>query len=226
MKANTNTYTVTQVRTEAPGIQTLSLDGVPLFTPGQFINIFFPDTNTPEGKAYSLSSTPQEGAEITIKEIGEFSGKLCRMREGDTFEASDPYGFFYPEYEDSDLVLLAGGIGVTPFKGIIEQALKTNPKRPVTLLHSVRLQEECIFDECFSKLDIEREYFVTRDQNVRLGAHPRRMNAEDVLRHKREGKQTEILICGSIDFTRSLWRELRENGVSEDELYTEAFFSH
>jgi ferredoxin-NADP reductase len=36
--------------------------------------------------------------------------------------------------------------------------------------------------------------------------------------------KTEILICGSIQFTRDVWKGLKNTGLSEDIIYTEAFF--
>ena len=55
---DTREYLVLGKKEEAPGVSTLFLEnksgGVPTFVPGQYINVYFPETGTPEGKAYSI----------------------------------------------------------------------------------------------------------------------------------------------------------------------------
>ena len=238
MEQNERTrYVVREAKEEATGITTLSLTdmsgAVPSFNPGQFVNVFFPETNTPEGKAYSISSPPEEDCafSITVRAIGEFSNRLCAMKPGDTIHASLPYGFFRPEYDDSDLVLLASGIGVTPFRSILLHAARTNQKRRITLLHSVRTASDALFRSEFETLKqshphLALSYFVTRENVPSVVGLARRMTAADALNHVPSRRGSEFLICGSIPFTRDMWRALRQEGVSEDSLYTEAFFSH
>jgi len=230
-------YIVRDTRAEVPGVTTVSLseeDGaVPPFSPGQYINVYFPETRTPEGKAYSVSSAPGEPTfSITVRAIGEFSNRLCAMRPGEAVSASLPYGFFCPERGDSDVAMLAAGIGVAPFRSIIRHAAAHLPSRRVSLFHSIRTWDDAIFREEFESLKKELPnfsitYFVTRGAAPpESGALPRRMTAKDVLAKISDAPSTEFLVCGSIPFTRDLWRDLRRAGVPEDQMYTEAFFSH
>ena len=54
---------------------------------GQYITVFFEDSSTPAGKAYSLSSAPHESElSITVKKVGEYSGRLHALNAGDTFQ--------------------------------------------------------------------------------------------------------------------------------------------
>lgn len=230
-------YTVHENIGEAPGVASLALvdekGGVPEFLPGQFINVYFPETNTPEGKAYSISSSPDEKSfSITVRSLGEFSNRLCGMEAGDTFEASLPYGFFRPEREDSPLVLLASGIGITPFRSIIRTAAEKFPARRIALFHSVRTLEDAIFRGEFENMKttmphFSLSYFVTReDVPLSAGLIARRMTSADILDAAPATPNAEFLLCGSIPFTRDMWRSLKHAGVSEDAMYTEAFFSH
>ena len=95
-------YVVKEKTMEVPGVTTLFLtdeqDNVPPFTPGQYITVYFPELSTPEGKAYSISSAPRESTfSITVRNIGEFSGRLCSISPGETLLASLPYGFLKPQ---------------------------------------------------------------------------------------------------------------------------------
>ncbi|MEK7612982.1 MAG: FAD-dependent oxidoreductase, partial [Patescibacteria group bacterium] len=168
---------------------------------------------------------------ITVRAIGEFSNRLCALKPGDTVYTSLPYGFFYPEHEDSDLVMLASGIGITPFRSMIVAAAANRAKRRIMLFHSVRTAADALFRDEYEALrkdlpGLSLAYFVTRDAEAPAYALHRRMNAGDILPGIANPEHTEFLLCGSISFTRDLWRELRAKGVRQDAMYTEAFFSN
>lgn len=220
---------------ESPGITTLSItdtDGqVPIFFPGQYITIFLKNSRTAEGKAYSISSAPHERFfDITIRAIGEFSNQLSSLKVGDTFTGSLPYGFFGPETGETDLVMLASGIGITPFRSIIRAAKHATPKRGMHLFHSVRTHDDAIFADEFKAIAKTSTFmylhFVTREEGEPHGMHSGRISAERVLERLPKDCAFEFLLCGSISFIRDMWRDLKKQGISEDRIYTEAFFSH
>lgn len=224
-------YVVKDNRRENYDTVTLSLScekgSVPQFVPGQFISIYFPELNTPEGKSYSISSPPSKNAmEITIKGIGEFSNRLCAMGPGDKIIGSTPYGFFYSEQDDTDLVMIAGGIGITPFRGMIAHALEHESERRISLFYSAKTAADLIFDKELANVSgLATHYFVTRDTVSSPHITPRRMRPGDIVSSCRP-ELAEFFICGSIPFVRDLWHGLKSHGVAEDRIYTEAFFSH
>lgn len=239
-----NTYIVKGRQEEAPGVVTLKLavdNGsdrgfVPAYRPGQFITVYFPESGTPEGKAYSISSAPHEATlNITVKGIGEFSNKLCAMNVGGTITASVPYGYFYSEEDDKKLIMLAGGIGVAPFRSMILDSLRRTPNRRLTLFQSCRTRADKLFKKEFAEIskmssNFQVIYFITREKVADAGLFSGRMKTKDIIGvhviDEKHVNDREFLICGSISFVRDLWRGLKERGVPEDAMYTEAFFSN
>jgi hypothetical protein len=125
------TATVTRVRRETPDTVTLyfTSDREFSYTAGQYITVFFPDSSTPEGKAYSLSSAPHETwLSITVKRVGEYSTRLHALRAGDTFTISAAYGFFNPK-TDQPLVGISAGCGLAPIWSIVKDELERDSKR-------------------------------------------------------------------------------------------------
>jgi ferredoxin-NADP reductase len=232
------TYVVREKIAESSTVSTLKLapafENLPAYHSGQFINIYFPELNTPEGKAYSMSGAPQEEVlAITVKAMGEFSHRLCSLKIGDTVTASLPYGYFYSESEETTLVMIAGGIGVAPFRSMICDALAGNLSRKLALFYSVRTHEDLVFKKEFDRLQKENKnfkvfYFVTREKNNDPLIFSSRISINDILgsgpRKNISGR--EFLICGSIPFVSDIWKGLRAEGVREEMIYTEAFFSH
>ena len=244
IQENKINYFITKTVTHAPDIKTLYLEcrdekvgtHVPVFRAGQFINVYFPETGTPEGKAYSISSAPHENIlAITVKAVGEFSNKLHQLKAGDRLIASMPYGYFYTETETTELVMIAGGIGIAPFRSMILDSLQKNPNRKLALFHSSRTCNESIFrdefavlEKRFSNLKVFR--YVTRDKVANVGIIHERLKIEDIIGSTDKANphihDREFLICGSINFVGELWKGLRKAGVPEHVIYTEYFFSH
>ncbi len=230
------TYGVVGSRPEAPGVTTIEFIGdgrENSFAPGQYLTVYLPESDTPVGKVYSISSAPHEPVmEMTVRDIGTFSHYLATLRIGDSFTGSLPYGFFSPQGDENPLVMIAGGIGITPFRSMLRDARERTPLREVCLFHSVRNSEDALFRTEFELLNevfnnFSFHHFITREAvGESETLHEGRVTAERILSHAHLSQQTEFLICGSIGFTRDMWRSLRSEGINPDMMYTEAFFTH
>jgi len=228
-------YIVRETIIEAPGVTTLRLSlakgSVPKYVPGQFITVYAPELGTPEGKAYSISSAPHEKTlNITVKDMGKFSHYLCSRKQGDEIQGSLPYGYFFSESHTSPLALICGGIGIAPFRSMLQAAAHDTPRRSMTLFCSNRTEQDIIFKNTLDELqeadkNLRILHFITRQpaEPPMIGG---RINAKTILESLNDKKDAEFLLCGSISFVRDLWRDLRSEGVPEEAIYTEAFFSH
>ena len=102
-------------------------------------------------RCYSVSSAPDVRGyfEISVKRQGLVSNALhATARPGATLSVRSPNGAFkYPSGDDRPIVLLAGGVGITPLMSMIRHAVHTEPSRPVTLLYSARSEADFAFRE-------------------------------------------------------------------------------
>lgn len=232
MKTNKKTYNVISTKQETKDVVTLFIsceDGDPSYVSGQFITIYLPELGTPEGKAYSISSAPGEHMSVTVRSYGDFSRRLCALVTGDTFLASAPSGFFYSESDTSELVMLAGGIGITPFRSMIVDSIRKNNTRKMHLFYGNKTISDIVFDTEFNALVSEHDFvnvkhFITREEKKSDKITKGRMSAEIVVSALENISETEFIICGSIPFVRDMWRGLKAEGINEDYIYTEAFF--
>ncbi|MEN3538016.1 ferredoxin--NADP reductase [Microbispora sp. ZYX-F-249] len=120
------------------------------YKPGQFLTIRVPTTR-PEGAArcYSLSSSPlcDDKLKVTVKRTrgGYGSNWICdNVTEGDVLEVLRPSGLFTPASLDEDLLLLAGGSGVTPVMSILKSCLRAGTGS-VVLVYANRDENSVIF---------------------------------------------------------------------------------
>jgi nitric oxide dioxygenase len=151
------------------------------------------------------------------------------MKNGDTIEASLPYGYFYSESSTSSLVMVAGGMGVAPFRSMIMDSLAKNPTRKLSLFISNKKIEDSIFKNEFEKAQSSSEYlkvynYLTQEDSVPQEAIKGRIPVEDIINQTKHMHDREFLICGSIPFVRDFWKGLKQTGLPEETIYTEAFF--
>ncbi|MFF4007964.1 2Fe-2S iron-sulfur cluster-binding protein [Streptomyces sp. NPDC001717] len=118
------------------------------YAPGQFLTVRIPGG---AARCYSLASSPHTGEpmRITAKRVpgGLGSGWICQeVAAGDELEVLPPAGTFTPGPGglDRDLLLLAGGSGITPVLSLAKSALATGRAR-ITLVYANRDPESVIF---------------------------------------------------------------------------------
>jgi ferredoxin-NADP reductase len=138
---------------ETPDIRTFRFarpDGF-TFVAGQFLPVRVKADGRDHVRCYSISSSPAARGylEISVKRQGLVSGTLHTIaRPGTTVSVRPPGGSFtYPEGDDRPLVLLAGGIGITPLLSMLRHATEAEPSRRVTLLYSAATEDAFAFKD-------------------------------------------------------------------------------
>jgi ferredoxin-NADP reductase len=119
------------------------------FVAGQFLPVRVKADGRDHVRCYSISSAPSARGylEISVKRQGLVSGTLHTiLRPGTTLSVRPPGGSFtYPAGDDRPLVLVAGGIGITPLLSMLRHAVEAEPSRRVTLLYSAATEEAFAF---------------------------------------------------------------------------------
>ena len=157
---------IESVKMELPDTKTMHIkwpDGydVELKT-GQFITTFWPDTPNYK-RAYSLSSCALDRGffEVTVKREGKMGTRVVDWaKAGDKIGILPPNGKFLPVYEpNKHLVCIAGGSGITPFRGFAREATRRKLETKITILYSVRTTTDIIFHDEFKQLAQENPNF-------------------------------------------------------------------
>ncbi len=189
--------------------------------------VYFPDSKVQRGKEYSISSAPIEDTfTITVRAVGEYSNRLCAMNCGATFMGSLPRGSFYREHNDTDLILLAAGIGVTPFRSIIFDVAARTSSQKLHLFYSNTTSQENLFMRDFDRLakrnkNFRIQSYITRESLTTPVALVRRINPENILRTVHNSVRSEFLISGATSFVREQRIGLENAGFLHERIYTE-----
>ncbi|WGX99383.1 ferredoxin--NADP reductase [Nocardioides sp. L-11A] len=130
------------------------------YKPGQFLTVAVPSDQTGiAARCYSLSSSPHDGGPltVTVKRTAEgyASNWICdHLAVGDTLRVLPPSGIFTPSSLDADLLLFAGGSGVTPIMSITRTALAEGKGR-IVLFYANRDESSVIFAAELTRLAAE-----------------------------------------------------------------------
>lgn len=202
------------------------------FQAGQFIMVYFLNNSLGGiGKPYSISSSPKDKfLTITVKKVGVFSSALHKLKKGEQVKIIGPYGNFYPDESMKNLVFLAGGIGIAPFFSIIKDFYLKNSLKKIFLFYSSRTKKEIVFFRELNKIagkwsKFKPIYFLTREKTRKktIGEY-HRINVEVLKKYFKNLRDNYYFICGPKEFVSDLHQKLKNNGVNEKFIKTEAFY--
>ena len=131
-----------------------------VYKPGQFLTVAVPSEQTGiAARCYSLSSSPRDDGPltVTVKRTvdGYASNWICdNLAVGDTLRALPPSGIFTPASLDADLLLFAGGSGVTPIMSITRTALSEGTGK-IVVFYANRDERSVIFAAELTRLATE-----------------------------------------------------------------------
>lgn len=90
---------------------------------------------------FSIASAPSDGPELrfVIKELGDFTRSLGQISAGARAFVDGPFGHLTPIERDAPgIAMIAGGVGIAPMLGILNELRARNDPRPVTLVYGNR----------------------------------------------------------------------------------------
>ena len=213
---------------------TVSMDNQHRLTylPGQFAFITPLSAKVPkEPHPFTICSTPSrpDFLQFVIRMSGDWTVTLKDLEIGDRILVDGPYGRFshLALPDDSAVVMIAGGIGITPMLSMLRYMADTNDLRRVLLIWSNRGPETVVLAEEIESLQqklqqLEIVNIITRAPQG--GRYPGRLNRQRLARLLHEWPhQTPIFICAPSKMVQDLSQELQQLGFSPTRLYKEAF---
>lgn len=155
---------VCRIFEETPGVKTFRLAGeqdIPLpftYYPGQFLTLALELGDKKVRRSYTIASTPTQlhYCALTIKR--EEQGLVSRylhdeVKEGDLLEASGPNGkFTFTGEEAESIVLIGGGVGITPMMGVIRYLTDIGWRGDIFFLYCCRTTTDFIFRDELEQL--------------------------------------------------------------------------
>jgi ferredoxin-NADP reductase/DMSO/TMAO reductase YedYZ heme-binding membrane subunit len=163
--------TVARIFDETHNVKTFRLvmkDGSPLpfeAIAGQYINLMLTIDGKKVNRSYTMASSPTRSAyvEISVKRDRLASTFLHTVvKEGDAIRVGAPAGkFYFAGTEAEKVVLVAGGVGITPMMSVIRSLTDRCWRGEMYLLFAVRERRDVVFER-------ELEHLVARHPNLHV----------------------------------------------------------
>ncbi len=234
-------FEIVEVRPESSVITSFVLkpkDGGPILRhrPGQYLTFWFDiPGHAPVKRNYSISCAPNdETYRISVKreEHGLASGWLHdHARVGTILKVGAPAGdFFLPETPQRPVVLLSGGVGLTPMVSMLETLVASHPQATVHYVHGARDARAHAMGQHIRNLVAAHPqarstvfYEVPSNDAENAGCDHHGMISGGWLATQTPVAEADYYLCGPRPFLRTLVADLKSVGVSTDRIHYEFF---
>ena len=219
---------------------------LPPFEPGQYLSVRVPgNVHRTTMRNYSISCHPEEPHyRISVKREpapshdapeGYVSNYLHdQIEAGDTIEVGPPCGEFTlqrPEEAERPLVLISGGVGITPLLSMVHAAVETQPARPIWFIHgAINSRTHAFSDEVRELADrhpnlrVHVRYSEPTEDDRRRGYHDDEGVIDVALLRSLIGEPAaDFYFCGPKPMMIGLYQGLLEFGAPASQVYYEFF---
>lgn len=230
-------FVVAEIRRESDSVTTVSLaarDGSDAewdFAPGQFAWLRLDRTVTGEEHPFTIASSPHlpGRVEFTIRHAGDFTRSIHRLRPGQPVWVDGPHGSFTSDVKACEgVVMIAGGVGITPMMSMVRAAADRGDPRPHRLVVVARSHEDLLFRDELGYLREELDLEVTevlRRPHPGWDGHTGEINVgllTAVLGADQHG-WLDYFLCGPPGLVTDTLAALEALGVPGERIHTEQF---
>jgi ferredoxin-NADP reductase/Na+-translocating ferredoxin:NAD+ oxidoreductase RnfD subunit len=206
------------------------------YRPGQYLEWTLPHAH-PDSRGnrryFTIASSPTEnvirlGARIDPERASSYKKALLKLKPGDTLSVTNLAGdFVLPQDQSQKLVFIAGGIGITPFRSMVQYMLDSHEHRDVTLFYTAQTADGFAYWELFNQAvssGIKPVYVITGpDAPEAWHGLTGFLRPGDIKNHVAEYKTAVYYISGPDAMVRSYKRLLRELGIPGSRIKTDYF---
>ena len=200
------------------------------YLPGQFLYVKIKNPEIPgDEHPFTISSSPSQHdyVSVTVKQLGDFTGRLNKAKVGDDAYIDGAFGSFsYMNNPNRKICFIAGGIGITPFLGMLRYMDSVDNGADVLLLWGARDLSEVI---CKNEL----ENYTARFSNFKfvpvLSKDKEYMGERGFVGISIIEKfldnflEYDFYICGPPVMLESQLKNLKKLGVSKKNIHYERF---
>jgi ferredoxin-NADP reductase/Na+-translocating ferredoxin:NAD+ oxidoreductase RnfD subunit len=205
------------------------------FQAGQYLDWTL-DVRNPDDRGnrrpFTIASAPTEDeVRLGVKFYSSpsaFKRSLAAMQPGDVIYGSQLAGSFtLPKDRNTKLAFIAGGIGVTPFRSMVQELIDRRDDRSIIMLYGNDNVNEIAYADVFHRaereLSIKTVYAVAEDASYESNMHKGLIDAALIQREVPDYKERVFYISGPRAMVVRFRRVLKELGVARSRIKEDFF---
>jgi ferredoxin-NADP reductase len=223
-------FRVAEIRREGPNVVSVyitgrDLDRLPVRAGQFFYWRFLSGGGWWRSHPFSLSAAPNgQYLRITVKDSGDDSRLIQHLAPGTRVFAEGPYGAFTGARRRHERVLLiAGGIGITPLRALLEE-FRARPGA-IVVLYRASTWDDVVFREELDALaqaaGAKIHYLVGRREVGSRRSHP--LDTHSIARIVPDAQLRDVFVCGPEQMIDAVRRNLRALHVPSNQIHAELF---
>lgn len=197
------------------------------FRAGQYVQLCIPNPSRNDVKGncreFSIASSPGNTAELVFvfrNSESAFKRSLLELPLGGMVQVEGPFGLFtLPRIAEAPVVLIAGGIGITPFMSMVRYVGEGNLPHTLTLLSANHSVERAVYRTALRELEATHSRFHFREVFGRMTPEFIRDSAPDFLR-------SVFYLAGPPSMVADIRQALTALAVPEDNILAEEFVGY
>lgn len=214
------------------------------YNPGQYLTLRaeIPGEQYSHMRHYSLSDAPnEEYYRISVKREGGSGDARAgivsnhlhhNVKEGDVLKFSAPSGDFTMVNENREpIVLISGGIGLTPLMSMLHDLTEKEPNRPVVFIHATANSSTYALKKEVEEAVTHHKHvqsFVSYNRPLNEDKEAKNFDKEgyidlDWLKSILTSNEADFYYCGPIPFMKTVHQSLKDWGVPKERLHYEVF---
>jgi predicted ferric reductase len=225
-------FRIDRIVTESDDVTSVYLTGRLLdrftFRPGQYANVAFLSKGRWSPHPFSFSAAPNgQFLRVSIKAAGDFTDRIRELTPGTLALLEGPLGAFTAAEPRDKYLMVAGGIGITPIRALIESLAAAG--RDIVLLYSVKTANDLVFASELRALTAHCHFILSRyTDNTETGethvGHERgRIDLRMLARLVPDLRDREVFICGPQAMMKTVAAALCALQVRESSIHYEQF---
>jgi predicted ferric reductase len=198
---------------------------------GQFVMVrFLAKGLTLQEHPFSLSMLPsKEHIRLTIRALGDFTNQMPGLRAGTKVVVSGPHGAFTHDLEvKAKVVYIAGGIGITPIRSLIEErTLQSVPGSSILLFGNKSLGDTALLSELEELGEkIKMPIYNVLSEQTDYKGEKGYVDGEKISRLVPDVKERDVFLCGPPPMMAGVVAALKKLGVPASQIHYERFSLH
>lgn len=205
---------------------------MPAYLPGQFSFITLTSTHvSSEEHPFTIASSPtgSAGLEFVVRTTGDWTGQLKNLQPQDRVFIDGPFGLFSHLLlsEQKEIIMIAGGIGVTPMLSMLRYMADHNDQRKITLIWSNQTPNNIILPHEFENLagllkGLRIVHVLTRAPEY--SGEQGHLDRPKLKRHLSNcSPSSAVFVCGPAQMMQDVYSRLVSLGFQRQMIFMERF---
>ncbi len=212
-------YKVMNVKKETSDTKTFRINCKLKHLPGQFVMVSLLGIGE---CPISIGSYSNKYIDLCIRNVGNVTNAIHKLKKNSKIFVRGPYGNGYPmdKFYEKNIILIGGGTGVAPLRGVIEYILNKRDKfKDLDIFIGFRSPDDILFERDLKNWRKKSNFYITVDKADRKWKGNVGVITTLLEKKKNKKKKSIVIICGPPIMIKFTVQTLQKFGFKDEQIY-------